>query len=674
MEEDLKQLQSRPKDLVGQVINMCSQYIDGPRLKFLEQQVRMYVRQGKRKKWTPEQNVVALALNFKSPSTYNFLQTVLVLPPTTTLKQWLCSEECIPGYHDTALTLIEKRMASVDAKKKVVIMCFDEMLLSEGVMYKQSMDMVIGFVSSGPHIGGTVAKATHALVVMVRCMFDTWEQPIGYFFIGKLVKGETLKMIIVEGVERLHKIGLDVKAIVTRQSSNSQKAFASLGVTENTPFFSVDQHRVWCVYDPPHLLSNVTSNLMRYTAIFDSEKCAQWNHIMDFYTKDSENSKFSLAPNLTMARIFTPPRKKMHIRQAAQVLSRTVAAGLSTYVSIARLPSSARDTAEFIAKWNDIFDSVSGRSWKVCETLKKPAKMTTHLLFWKEAIEWLREVRFDTAITVHCLDGWKLTLQAICGLMCDLQDLKGFKFLRTSRLSLDCLERLFTMIRQKAGNCDKPNPNHFCFAFQQTLCSFLIKPSSSSCELSHESVIQILSELNRASRNIPCINKKNFHPSSSVTSSSPVDVSVHDMSFEEDVDVLDSSGVKYILGHVLKKLGHCCDSCNKHSLRICGFISEPNQALTLSKAVKAINQGFGGLVVPSNELVHSFYTVHSSVIVPFLCDLSNFSQSKVGSRLTSSVISRLSHLSLCSSGLFKIVNAYCKIVIYWKIHKLNETP
>ncbi|KAG7172197.1 Transposable element P transposase-like 2, partial [Homarus americanus] len=667
LEQVIKHLQDKSRDPAAQVIEISSKFMDGPYLKLFEQQVQLYFSRGRGRRWTPEQKMVALALNFKSPAAYDFLRAMFALPSVYSLKRWFCGVECNPGYNKSVLTLLQSKVELMDAKKRVVVVSFDEMLLSERLKYGTNEDMIIGFQDLGPLIGRTNAVATHALVVMVRCLFDTWKQPIGYFLSSSSVEGNILKHIIEEGVKNLLQIGFDVRAIVADQNSNNCSAFAALGVKENEPFFCVDDRRVWCLYDPPRLIKNVRNNLMKYGASFENTKSAQWSHIVDFYKKDSQAAAFSLAPKLTEAHLFTPPFKKMHVCLAARVLSRTVAAGINAHVSAGNLPDSAAHTAEFVAEWNDIFDSVNGRTFKVNEELKRPAKTSSpHPSFWLGSIEWIKDVHFNTSSTVCCLDGWKLTLQAMIGLMRELQSLKNFKFLSTSRLNLDCLDNLFAVIRQKGGNRDDPEPNRFHFAFRQTLSNFLIRrSSSSSCVPDTSSLLLTLSDLNKA-------RTLSDSPPSVPTPPYPAtSFDVNDLSYEYSVDTLDSSGVNYVLGYVLKKIDFCCDKCSTSSLYSSNVLGESCQENPHKKALRTTDSDFTGPSVPSRELVRSFCGVHNSVIVPFLSDVTNLVAPRVNSRLTTSVVRKLSYRLLCSDCLSKIVNAYCRIIVYWKIHKLN---
>ena len=54
----------------------------------------------------------------------------------------------------------------------------------------------------------------------------------------------------------------------------------------------------------------------------------------------------------------------MQVKLATQVLSHTVAAAISTYVSVGILPASAAGTAEFITTFDKIFDCLNSSSVK----------------------------------------------------------------------------------------------------------------------------------------------------------------------------------------------------------------------------------------------------------------------------------------------------------------------
>ena len=64
-----------------------------------------------------------------------------------------------------------------------------------------------------------------------------------------------------------------------------------------------------------------------------------------------------MAPKLKDKHIDLPPFFTMHANLAAQVLSNSVAAGISTLVSLKHLPESAMYTAQFIEQFDALFNT-----------------------------------------------------------------------------------------------------------------------------------------------------------------------------------------------------------------------------------------------------------------------------------------------------------------------------
>ena len=81
----------------------------------------------------------------------------------------------------------------------------------------------------------------------------------------------------------------------------------------------------------------------------------QWKDIEQFYNKDKE-LPIRAAPKLTDKHIRPNNFEKMKVRYAMQILSHTVAASLCTYVSVGGLSPAAMGTAEFLSKFDSLFD------------------------------------------------------------------------------------------------------------------------------------------------------------------------------------------------------------------------------------------------------------------------------------------------------------------------------
>ena len=64
-----------------------------------------------------------------------------------------------------------------------------------------------------------------------------------------------------------------------------------------------------------------------------------------------------MAPKLKDRHIELPPFSAMQVNLAAQVLSHSVAAGISALVTLKHLHDSAKDTAQFVEHFDGLFNT-----------------------------------------------------------------------------------------------------------------------------------------------------------------------------------------------------------------------------------------------------------------------------------------------------------------------------
>ena len=98
-------------------------------------------------------------------------------------------------------------------------------------------------------------------------------------------------------------------------------------------------------YDPAHLLKNVRNNLKK-ADLRVGEKTVSWQHIVEFYNID-KMQMIQMAPKFKEKYIELPPFSAMRVNFAVQVLSHSVAAGISFLVTVKELPEDAMETAKF---------------------------------------------------------------------------------------------------------------------------------------------------------------------------------------------------------------------------------------------------------------------------------------------------------------------------------------
>ena len=107
----------------------------------------------------------------------------------------------------------------------------------------------------------------------------------------------------------------------------------------------------------------------------------------------------------------------MQVNLAAQVLSHSVAVGISALVTLKHLPDSAKDTAQFVEHFAVLFNTFN------CQTVKPSQRlgyvfsdMSGHLSFLKESLEFLNKVKTNHGVELPCTFGCKLCILSLLGL------------------------------------------------------------------------------------------------------------------------------------------------------------------------------------------------------------------------------------------------------------------
>ena len=187
------------------------------------------------------------------------------------------------------------------------------------------------------------------------------EAATGYFLVHESCKSIDVKRILFDAIDKLDSIGLKVVCVISDLGSNFQQLTRELGVTPTQPWFLTEFGKKIFLYDLPHLIKAVCNNLMKYDFHF-GVKMASWQD-KNLYDRDSLMS-ICCCPKLTEKHINPNGFTKMKVKLATQVLSHTVAAAISMYVSLGALPASAAGTAEFITAFDQIFDCLNSSSVK----------------------------------------------------------------------------------------------------------------------------------------------------------------------------------------------------------------------------------------------------------------------------------------------------------------------
>ena len=287
----------------------------------------------KGRRYTEEELAHALALYFQGARAYRFLQKQFVLPSTRVLRKNMERIQLQPGFHDAVLSVLKEKFRNASKAEKMCVLSFDEMSVRSKLTYLRGSDTVEGYEDHG-HLGRRQVVANHALVFMVRGVTGRWKQAVGFFLSSGVTKAVKLKELLLECIRRLQEAGMSVVATVCDMGTPNQQAYKLLGA-ETSGSFQCGGETVTMLHDVPHLFKCIRNAMVKYDIKADG-KVAKWVHLEDLFLADKSRA-LRVVPKLKAVHVRPTVFKRMTVRFATQVLSRSVAAGLSLYADFGEI-------------------------------------------------------------------------------------------------------------------------------------------------------------------------------------------------------------------------------------------------------------------------------------------------------------------------------------------------
>lgn len=313
-----------------------------------------------------------------------------------------------------------------------------------------------------------------------NCLVSLWQEAFlvsgsNHFhthFLIQLVR--VLKLLLKDCICQLQNIGLTVLIVVCDRSPINVQLSTDLGITYQNPYFILNDHNIFFIFDVPHLLKATRNMFLKHNFMFD-QCIAKMEYVKQFFEMDTILN-LKLAPKLTSSHVNPSPFEKMKTRRATQLFSQSVAAGINTYIYFEKISAEAIGTVTFIDKMDKLFDMLNST------TKYKGEKLHAHvfegndfqLAFLQECLQFFESLTvinyYGQNVTnkMKFIDGWKITISGVLQLWNDLKQ-KGFLSLQTRRLNQDVIENFFGKIRTEGGNCLNPPAIAFVTAFKKLL-------------------------------------------------------------------------------------------------------------------------------------------------------------------------------------------------------------
>lgn len=449
----------------------------------------------KRRPWTAEEKNLSLTLFYKSPAAYNFLKLQNVnLLGTSSIRRLIGKSKFLPGFNKIFLNHIKKKFEFQTIKERKCTVCFDQLSIKECLEFSKRFNFIEGFEDFGK-FGRTSNVANNALVFMARGIHSVWQIPVAYYLAHSAIQPCMLKDLLVHVLQTLFEIGLQPKLIVCDQDcSNNWSALKLLNVTENKPFFFINNKKVYAIFDVPRLVKSVRNDLIG-CSFQKGEKTFCYSDIEETYKIHNRNYKNSVSFKITDAHINPKPFQKNSVKLALQVFSNTMASTIRTYCSTNELISdTAENTADFIDFINTLFDCLNSRSL-YSENNYNCALSDANCVkqFLLDASSYFVHMfkRIDKGEITYlshpsCFDGFTQTVKGVLSFFED-EKKDNTEHLLTSRLNQDIIVDLFTIICQKRGRDQNPTARVLRTSFRKTAIYSLVSSSKDViCELSQD--------------------------------------------------------------------------------------------------------------------------------------------------------------------------------------------
>lgn len=546
-------------------------------------------RKARGRRYSLEAKAIAMSLFLFDPRAYKNLRELLkALPSQSLLRSMLDKNPVEEGFQPFVFEALKFATSMFDERSRFVSLSWDGINLNPALNYveqnnKDGKGSIDGFIGGLDH--STKEPASEAVVLMVRSIFGDFKQPLAYFNFDPHLSASKLEPIINRAIEELQNCGLIVKTLVCDQASEHQSLFGKIfKVSPEKPYIVRNDCKIFCMFDPPHLLKSVKANLKLHIAqVGENKELVSWKHIIDFYEADSSNLT-RIAPKLFDNHIYGTSITNMNVPMAAQVMSRTVAGGIREYVKQGVLHPSALATAELLELFNDVFDSTNSRMKNAYEgtltskefpenvrdfvppppppseppdeesqpsesmpTTRNPllsplSDTSLHLALWEKAEKYIKTIRFfndKTGIFSRppCLNGWLLTISSLRGLWEEMKTF-GFKQMPTKYLNQDFIENFFSQVRYRNGHSDV-TPQEFRIIFKFLLHQHIMDPSrgkNTNCAVDGGKFLFLMQN---------SVHKKLIPASKDVSGENEEDIAADDVpDLSADVPVLEVPGVE----------------------------------------------------------------------------------------------------------------------------------
>lgn len=451
------------------------------------------------KAYSPTVRKFCFTLSYYSPKAYSFLRETfnLNLPSQRTLRSWYSAIETSPNFTNASFDALKQKadLKKENGEKMLVGLMLDGMHIRQHCQWDKNSKKFLGLNMMREQENETnLPLASNALVLMVSGLHEDFKLPIGYFLNNGSNQNE-IADVVDQAMFRLNAAGCTL-ASITYDGAKENIAFGKLmGATLENPYIRNpydETNKVYLVLDPPHMLKLIRNCLANKGILYDQNGGEiKWDLIQSLVTLQL-NENVNFGNKLTKTHIEYQD-KKMHVRLAAETISRSTANSLKFLDSVMKNPNIANSspTSEYLEVFDSLFDVMNSKHGHCNDKYKRPFSENTKSDFnelFEKAKSYIKGLQImENGEKKSILQSRSFTpffgfLQNIESFKCIYNDY-GLGEFYAFRICQDLLEKFFGCISRMNGCNDNPTEQQFCAAYKKLLFQNAITSSEySNCQ------------------------------------------------------------------------------------------------------------------------------------------------------------------------------------------------
>ena len=279
-----------------------------------------------KKNYSPQIKTFAFTIFYYSPRVYRYLRTVFTLPNPRTIRRWLQTIHCEPGFQIEVFKQISEKQGP-----KLYSLVLDGMSIRKQAIVQKGSDKIIGHVDYGGSIGSgdkSGVLATEALVLLLVPLLERTRYPVGFFFIDK-IDSQLQASLVTQCLTLAHEHKIEVVNVTCDGAPSNIATLNKLGASiPEKPYFKhpAAENQVTTTLDPAHMLK-LCRNAWATLRVFKSgESEIDYKYIENLINYQEKIGQ-KLANKLSKKHMQWK-NMKMKVKLAAEVLSSSVADAL----------------------------------------------------------------------------------------------------------------------------------------------------------------------------------------------------------------------------------------------------------------------------------------------------------------------------------------------------------